>query len=154
MIRVADRNRPDPTEIRMDSSILVPIAFFAMIAAIVLVPKYLRSRDRERLHETLRLAYEKGQPVPPELFDALQGAQVDPPPAPPVVDRAERDLRTGVVWLAIGLGLLMVGGVFYAMLYNTGGAIETGCTFAALAAVPLCVGLAFVVLSVIARRRI
>ena len=38
----------------MEGSILVPIAFFAMIAAIVLVPRYLRDKERVRMHETLR----------------------------------------------------------------------------------------------------
>jgi hypothetical protein len=140
----------------MDGSIFVPISFFAMIAAIVIVPKYLRSRDRDRLHETLRMAYEKGQPVPPELMEALQPTGKAPPDAAPYVpvrDRAERDLRSGVVWLAIGVGLLLIGAAFYAMLYNVGGAVETGCSFAALAAIPLCVGLAFLLLSALGRKR-
>ena len=51
--------------------ILIPLSFFAMIAAIVLVPGYLRSRNREKMLETLRVAYEKGQPVPAELIDAI-----------------------------------------------------------------------------------
>ena len=40
---------------------LVPIAFFAAIVAVVVLPGYFRSRDRARMHETIRLAYEKGQ---------------------------------------------------------------------------------------------
>jgi hypothetical protein len=137
----------------MDDSVLVPIAFFGMIAAIVIVPKYLRSRDRDRLHETLRMAYEKGQTVPPELMEALQPGKVEEKPYKPVRDRSEQDLRAGVVWLAIGVGLLAVGGAFYVMLYNVGGAIETGCTFAALAAIPLCIGLAFLLLSSLSRKK-
>jgi hypothetical protein len=139
----------------MDGSVFVPIAFFGMIAAIVIVPKYLRSRDRERLHETLRLAYEKGQPIPPELMEALQPGkvEVDPLPSAPLRDRADRDLRTGVVWLAVGMGLLFIGGAFYCMLYNIGGAVETGFSFAALAAIPLCIGLAFLLLSALSRKK-
>ncbi len=138
----------------MDGGILVPIAFFAMITAIVVVPKYLRSRDRDRLHETLRMAYEKGQPVPPELMEALQPTgEVEAVPYVPIRDRSDRDLRSGVVWLAVGVGLLLVGAAFYAMLYNVGGAVETGCSFAALAAIPLCIGLAFLLLSALGRKR-
>jgi len=140
----------------MDGSILVPIALFAMIAAIVIIPKYLRSRDRDRLHETLRMAYEKGQTIPPELMEALQPTgkvAMDAAPYVPIRDRADRDLRTGVVWLAVGVGLLLIGAASYAMLYNLGGAVETGCSFAALAAIPICVGLAFLLLSALGRKR-
>ena len=85
----------------MDVEILVPIAFFAMIAAIVLVPGWLRSREKERLHETLRLAYEKGQPVPPEMIEALQS---DKPRAAP-----DRDLRRGVILLCVAAAIAVFG---------------------------------------------
>jgi hypothetical protein len=55
----------------MDSGILVPIGFFAMIAAIVIVPNYLRVRERQEMQATVRAAIEKGQPLPPELVEAL-----------------------------------------------------------------------------------
>ncbi len=137
----------------MDGSVLVPVAFFAMIAAIVVVPKYLKSKEREKLTDTIRVAFEKGQPVPPELMAALKVSPEDPAPYVPLPDRAQRDLRLGVVWIAIGAGLLGIGGAFYAMLYNVGGAVETGCSFAALAAVPLCIGLAFLLLSALGRKK-
>src|ERR1700761_825624 len=97
---------------------------FAFLAAIIIVPQYLRYRDRARLHETLRVAFERGQPVPPELVEALQfrrrggAAPIDALQPYPVAGRPERDLRRGVIWLAIGLGLVGVGGAFYAGLYN------------------------------------
>jgi hypothetical protein len=128
---------------------LVPISFFAMIAAIVVVPQILRSRERARLHETLRSAYEKGQPVPPELIEALQGNRALPLPN----DRQRSDLRTGVIWLFVGLGFIGIGGLFYWGLYNVGGSIETFTTFAAIGAIPVFVGLAFLVLSLFARTK-
>lgn len=142
----------------MDDGILVPIAFFAMIAAIVIMPKYFRSRDRDRLHETLRLAYEKGQPVPPELIEALQPAGGVVTRAEVMQDslpraRAERDLRQGVVWLAVGVGLVLVGAASYAGLYADGGAPETFGAFAALGAIPACIGLAFLGLWFFGRKR-
>ena len=132
---------------------LVPIALFAMIAVIVTVPQYLRYKDRERLHETLRQAYDKGQPVPPELLAALTRAPPRASDAPhsepyayPVSDRAERDLRRGVVWLSIGLGLVLIGAGFYAGLYDVGGAPQTFAGFTAIGAIPACIGLAFLAL--------
>ena len=65
----------------MNEEILIPLAFFAMIAAIVLAPGWFRSREKTRLHETLRLAYEKGQPVPPEMIEALQMEKGRPAPS-------------------------------------------------------------------------
>lgn len=128
---------------------LGPIALFGMIAAIVIVPQYLRYKERARLHETLRLAYERGQAVPPELVDALTrgrgrgaGAAAEDF-AYPVEDRAQRDLRRGVVWLAVGAGFVLIGAAFYAGLYDVGGAPETFASFAGIGAIPACIGLAF-----------
>ena len=35
---------------------LIPIALFAMIAAIVILPRYFRSQERQKMADTLRLA--------------------------------------------------------------------------------------------------
>ncbi len=128
---------------------LVPISFFAMIAAIVVIPQILRSRERARLHDTLRTAYEKGQPVPPELIEALQNNRTVSRPT----DRSQNDLRTGIIWLFVGLGFVGIGAAFYAGLYNVGGATETFGTFAAIGAIPFCVGVAFLVLSFFGRTK-
>ncbi len=124
---------------------MVPLLFFTFLAAIIIVPQYLRHRDRERLHETLRMAFERGQPVPPELIEALQSrsSRLEIDPAIHVGDRSQRDLRRGVIWLAVGLGFLGVGGAFYGALYDVGGATETFGSFAAIGAIPACIGLAF-----------
>lgn len=132
----------------MGSDILVPLGLFGMISAIVIVPQILKSRERARLHDTLRAAYEKGQPVPPELVEALQANRLPPAPA----DRAERDLRIGLVWLAIGLGFLAIGGICYAGLYSVGGAREAFMTSAGFGAIPFFIGLAFLILSFFSRK--
>ena len=84
------------------AEILVPMFFFAFLTAVIIVPVIMRSRDRQRLHETLRLAYEKGQPVPPELIDVLQRSAtgVDLRTSP------DRDLRRAVVLIGVALGLV------------------------------------------------
>jgi hypothetical protein len=125
--------------------VLVPIAFFAAVAAVFIMPGYFRSRDRARMHETLRLAYEKGQPVPPELIEALQVGGAKPMEDPQ--SRSSKDFRTGVIWLAVGLGFVAIGGCFYAGLYSVGGASETFASLAAVGAIPIFVGLAFLLLS-------
>jgi hypothetical protein len=129
--------------------VLVPISFFAMIAAIVVVPQILKSRERARMHETLRTAYEKGQPVPPELVEALQTQKIIGDP----LERSQRDLRAGIVWLFVGLGFVGIGACFYAGLYNVGGAEETFASLAACGAIPVFIGLAFLLLSFFGRGR-
>ncbi len=120
------------------------IIFFLVIGAVILFPQYLRHRERTRVHELIRLALERGQPIPSELITALR-VPVKPVPQhfDAVPDRAQRDLRRGVVWLALGLGCVGVGAAFYGGLYNVGGSEETFGAFAAIGAVPACVGLAF-----------
>jgi hypothetical protein len=85
----------------MDADIIVPITFFLFLAAVILVPGYLRSREKERLHDTLRLAYEKGQPVPPEMIEALQTNRMAPQP--------DRDLRRGIVLLCVAAAIVVFG---------------------------------------------
>jgi len=85
----------------MDADILIPISFFLFLAAVILVPGYLRSKEKERLHETLRVAYEKGQPVPPEMIEALQSNRLRPQP--------DRDLRRGIVLLCVAAAMVVFG---------------------------------------------
>jgi hypothetical protein len=65
--------------------------FSALIVGIVAGTMF---RVRRLRHETIRVALEKGQPVPPDLLE--------PPRRPP---EPLRDLRTGVVLLGVGAGL-------------------------------------------------
>lgn len=81
--------------------ILIPITFFAMIAALVIAPRYFRSQERMRLQDTLRAAIEKGQPLPPEVVEALTSdAPAKRAPS------AQRDLRKGVILLCVAAALV------------------------------------------------
>jgi len=125
----------------MDGGILVPISFFAMIAAIVLGPRYLKSVERQKLLETLRLAIEKGQPVPAEVISAISAEERKAPPSP------DRDLRRGIVWLGVAVGLAAFGWVV--------GFEEPDATFPILgfAAFPGFIGLAFIAIALLGRGR-
>lgn len=82
--------------------IFVPLFFFSFLSAIIIVPAVLRYRDRARLHETMRIAIERGEPMPPELIESLQkGWRTNP--------SSYRDLRRGVIFIGIGLGLIAMG---------------------------------------------
>ena len=126
---------------------LVPLFGIFMIIVVVVGPMYIRSyfaaKDRAQLHETLRVAYEKGQPVPPELIATLQGAVADRlTPAP------ERDLRRAVVLIGVGAGLCGLGyGLWYAfMSFSYEAAYITGGAVAGAGAIPGLIGLAYLVL--------
>ena len=115
---------------------MIPIFFFAMIAAIVIVPRYFKSLERQKVAETLKVAIEKGQPLPPEIVDAIaRDAKLPPSPG--------RDIRTGIVWLAVAAGVAAFGIAI--------GFEEPDATFplVAIACFPGFIGLAFLVLGLV-----
>lgn len=120
--------------------VLIPITLFAMIAAIVIVPRYLKSQERIRLQETLRVSIEKGAPLPPEVLEAIM---TDVKPAP----SSARDLRKGIIWLAVGVGLAAIG---LAISFEEPDAFMVFLGFAAL---PAFIGLAFILISAIGHKR-
>lgn len=119
---------------------MIPIFFFAMIAAIVIVPRYFQSLERQKMAETLKAAIEKGQPLPTEVVDAISSG-VKTPPSP------QRDLRTGIVWLGVGVGLAAMGWAI--------GFEEPDATFPmiGIACFPAFIGLAFIAMFFVSRGR-
>jgi len=123
----------------MDLGILIPLAPFIMVIAIVVVPAMLKSRERKEMQATLRAAIEKGQPLPPEVIEALSKDNIKPPAT------ASRDLRVGVILLAVSVGIALFGSTFNFI----GGYEETKAVapIIGVAAIPGMIGLAFVILS-------
>jgi hypothetical protein len=120
----------------MDFGILIPLAPFLMVAAIVIVPAWLRTRDRREMQATVRAAIEKGQPLPPELVEALSKDV-----RPKMVSSAHRDMRIGVILLFVAGGVALTGVAL--------GQINDNAMYGTLsgAAIPGMIGLAFVILS-------
>ena len=113
---------------------LIPIAFFAMIAAIVIVPNWLKSRERGEMQNTLRAAIDKGQPMPPEVIDALtKNVKVAP--------TALSDLRAGVIWIAVGVGIAVFG---YFVSYEADEALHP---MIGIGSIPAIIGVTYVILS-------
>ncbi|AQR62197.1 hypothetical protein BZG35_11490 [Brevundimonas sp. LM2] len=115
--------------------VLIPLAPFIMVIAIVVVPAFLRSRERREMQATLRTAIDKGQPLPPEVIEALSKDGVKAPAT------AARDLRVGVILLAVSIGIAIMG---YGVSFEEMDALYP---IAGLAAIPGMIGLAFIVLS-------
>jgi hypothetical protein len=119
------------------------IFFWTFLTAVILVPVYLRHRDRSQMQETLRTALEKGQTLPTELVTALQNSV-----ASKTMPTREGDLRRGIVLIAVGLGLCALGyGLWYGLMTvdDTAAYIAGGCT-AGAGAIPGLVGVAYLLL--------
>ena len=135
--------------------LLVPLSGIFMIIAIVLGPiwiiNYFKARDRAELHETLRIAYEKGLPPPPELIERLTAGNL--PPTSTTPETPDRDLRRAVVLIAVGVGLAGLGlclGYGISMGSEEGGWI-TGGSIAGAGAIPGMIGLAYLLLYLMKR---
>jgi hypothetical protein len=125
---------------------LVPFGFMAMIAAIVIMPRFFRSQERQKMAELMRAAIERGQPLPPEVIEAMSnsvraegGRPVQMQPLP------SRDLRTGLIWLGVAVGMASLG---FAASFEDPDALYwlLGC-----AALPAFIGVAFIILWAVAR---
>ena len=119
-------------------AVLILLIIFGSMAACIIVPFWIRSQERIRVQETLRAAIESGQPMPTEMMEnAARNINLRPAPSP------SRDLRTGIIWLGVGLGFVAMG---IAMGYEDG---DATIPMVALAAFPVFIGLAFIALSFI-----
>jgi len=127
----------------MDAGIIgatIPIFGCIMIAAIVILPRYFQSQERQKMAETLRAAIEKGQPLPTEVVEAISSG-VKTPPSP------QRDLRTGIIWMGVGIGLAAMG---WALNFE-----EPDATWPmiGISAFPVFIGLAFIAMYFLNRGR-
>lgn len=77
---------------------LVPITLFVAIFGFAVLVALIKLRQSRMMHETLRLTIEKGQPIPPDLLRFRESRS-----------SSNRDLRYGLVCLALGLGLAGFG---------------------------------------------
>jgi len=77
------------------------IGFAAVIGPVILVGLYFwfRLKARREMQDTIRVALDKGQELSPELIDRLGH-----PKAP-----KDRDFRLAIIWLAIAVGLVLIG---------------------------------------------
>jgi hypothetical protein len=114
--------------------VLICLIIFGSFASLFIVPRYFKNREREKMQDTIRAAIDKGQTLPPDLIEAMT-RDVRP------TSSAQRDIRLGVIWLAIAVGLGALG--YAAGDYTDDGAQAT----IALAAIPGVIGIAFIVLS-------
>ncbi len=113
---------------------------FGMPVGLILALAWLRSRERLRLLELIQVANAADKPLTPEMIRCLPGGFDRPTP--------ERDRRRGIFLLCIGGGMLFIaivvsGGLDALDQDWAGGA---GAFMAGVAAIPACIGAAFLIL--------
>jgi len=80
-------------------ALLIPMVLLIVVAMITWGFFHYRHRGRAELQTTIRLALDKGQELSPELIDRI----AEPKP------NAMRDLRRGLIWLAMAIGFAVLG---------------------------------------------
>lgn len=122
----------------MGVEILVPFIFFAFLAAVILVPIWLKERTKRSAHALISQALEKGQSLDPTLMRQLTEGGIKPQQ-----DRARRTLGSGVVLLSLAFGFVI--GAF--ALEDFSGAVDRGMMVPA--AILGALGVAFTLLAII-----
>jgi hypothetical protein len=125
------------------TGMVVAVAFWMCVAACIVGPSYFRHRERRNMQDILRVAYEKGQPVSPELISAMQSNLLPKPGS-----TRDGDLRRGIVLIALGIGMCGLGyGLWYGLssVDDTAAYISGGCT-AGAGAIPGMIGIAYIIL--------
>lgn len=108
----------------------VPITMFLGLTVVICIFFWFRYRARSEMQETFRMALEKGQELTPEVIDRLGHPKESP----------QKDLRLGVIWLALAVGLGLMG---FAIPDPSGHALRG---ILAGAAFPFAIGAAYLLL--------
>jgi Domain of unknown function (DUF6249) len=94
-----------PGEFVPFAGMLIPIVILALVFGLIATTLYFRSKERERWHETVRLALEKGHPIP-NMNEELSAQALSARLAPESRHRQRMKLVTGgLVNIAVGIGL-------------------------------------------------
>jgi hypothetical protein len=89
----------------------------------------------------VRRAIDKGQALPPEVIEAMTNDVAKNLPS------RTRDIRRGIIWLAIGVGIAAFSLINSMGWSNDGWRDNVGDGMLGIAAIPVTIGLAFIVLS-------
>ncbi|MCV0415977.1 MAG: DUF6249 domain-containing protein [Brevundimonas sp.] len=114
-------------------------AVFGTITAIIVGPTFLKYREKRDMQETVRHAVDKGQDLPSELIDAMTKDVQKTLPS------RTRDIRRGIIWLAVGIGVAAFGVVSDLGENDWNGGMDNG--LLGIACIPAVIGIAFIVLS-------
>lgn len=109
-------------------------------AGVVVLAFWFRHKERLRVLEVVESSAARDKPLSPEVIGALPGARIRP---------ANADLRRGVLLVAAGVAIVLIGLCALVGVATTGGygAVALGVGIGAVGAIPLCIGAALIFLS-------
>ena len=107
---------------------MIPIVMFIGMTLVFIALFWFRYKSRRDIQETFRAALDKGQELSPEVIDRLGH------PQPP----RNKDLRFGIIWLALAAGLVLIG-----IAVPDPDALRG---LLAGAALPFCIGIAYLIM--------
>lgn len=114
----------------------IPIIMFLSIALILVALFWFRHKTRAEMQSTLRAALDKGQELTPDIIDRLGMPKEKP----------NKDLRLGVIWLSLAVGLTLCG--FFAP--DPSNNAFRGCL--AGAAFPFAIGIGYMIIHFVTRK--
>ena len=78
---------------------LIPLAAVLGTAAVICILFWFKHRNRSEVQQTIRAALDKGHELSPAVIDRLGHPK----------ESNDKDLRLGIIWLAVAVGLVMFG---------------------------------------------
>jgi hypothetical protein len=109
---------------------IVPVIMFLGLTAVFIAFFWFRYRARRDMQETFRTALERGQELTPEIIERLGHPKESP----------QKDLRLGVIWLSLAIGLVLCGFAIPDPSGHALGGILAGAAF------PFSIGMAYLFL--------
>lgn len=114
------------------------IGVFGSLTAICTLPGYLKYRSNREMQKTVRAAIADGQSMPAELIEVMTRDVKKGLPS------RSRDIRRGVLWIAAGIGIALLG------IFTDLGFADVrwaGTSTLGIASIPFVFGIAYLVLS-------
>jgi len=108
---------------------LIPITMFLGMTIVFCALFWFRYKTRTEMQQTFRAALDKGQELTPEIIDRLGRPKAS----------KDKDLRLGVIWLALAVGLVAFG---FGLPVDD----DIAWLFAGIAAFPFALGVAYMIL--------
>ncbi|MHC3127382.1 hypothetical protein OB03_08830 [Brevundimonas sp. GN22] len=120
--------------------IIAILSVFGTISAICVLPSYFKHRSQKEMQKTVRAAISEGQSLPAELIEVMTRDVKKGLPS------KSRDIRRGVLWIAAGIGLGLMGQFTNMSLFvDDMRALPNG--LLGVACVPFVFGIAYLILS-------
>jgi hypothetical protein len=112
-----------------EEGLWVPIVSMISMAVVFCAFFWFKYKAKEGMQQTFRAALDKGQELTPEIIDRLGHTKAS----------KDKDLRLGVVWIAVAIGLTAFG-------FGIPDDDEVASIFMGIASFPLMMGIAYLIL--------